>query len=193
MAFWKKPSSPAQSGEHNPYRSLDPTGFDKGAKINRRAEELRRFAAEGLTESDAITAIGTALGNAAAAMQAQHPSLSLEEILELACAGVREAADVATGVFPKNDDARELTNDEFNGLTNKIIRIATANGTLSHDALATTAKALGVLLTFEARRQGRTIDELVGIGQQMIAGFAASAGTYMLENPNADPAKNKTS
>jgi hypothetical protein len=77
MAFWNK--TPGSAGEKNPYRLLDPVGFDKGAKVNRRAEELRRFAAEGLTISEALTAIGAALGNAVAAMHVQPPNLSIDE------------------------------------------------------------------------------------------------------------------
>lgn len=190
MSFWGK--KPLPSNQENPLRALDPTNFDKGAQINQRARELQLAAAEGLSSSEALTALGTALGNGVAAMVAQYANLSMDEMLELACAGVHESAHIAADLPLPNEKSaneRELSNDEFNKLSRKLIGTATANGILAHDAISATARALGTLLSFEARRQGRTIDEMVGVGQQMVAGFAAAAGTFLLENPDADPAK----
>jgi hypothetical protein len=39
----------ATMASENPFRALDPEAFDKGAKINRWADELRRVAAKELT------------------------------------------------------------------------------------------------------------------------------------------------
>jgi hypothetical protein len=46
MAFWPKMSG---ATSENPFRALNPALFDKGARINRQAAELRRLAAKELT------------------------------------------------------------------------------------------------------------------------------------------------
>jgi Rad3-related DNA helicase len=56
------------AARENPWRALDPDAFDKGEKINRCADELRRLAvSQTSTESCAIVALQTALGNEIAA------------------------------------------------------------------------------------------------------------------------------
>lgn len=133
--FWGKKPVPLQAGKDNPFRASDPVTFDKGERINRRADELQRAAIEGLDEAEGLTALGNALGNAVTAMVRRHPHLSVAEILELVCGGVREQAYLAAGLSPQPADAKELTNEEFNQLTMKIIHTATADGTLPHDTL----------------------------------------------------------
>src|SRR5262247_1362070 len=96
MRFWWKAAAPTQTANQNPFWALDPPGsypvsFDRGAKINRRATELQIMArGKGLGASDAVIAIATALGNEVAAMVIRHPSLTIEEMLELVCQSVRE-------------------------------------------------------------------------------------------------------
>ena len=71
MAFWsKKVPTGGKEGVKalNPWRALNPDVFDKGEKINRCADELRRLAvSQTSTESDAIVALQTALGKEIAA------------------------------------------------------------------------------------------------------------------------------
>jgi hypothetical protein len=159
--------------------------------INERSVELRSLAARGLSEAEAVTALGNALGHATAAMQMQHANVPLSEMLDLVTDGVREQAHIFSGVQPHVDNLGDLTEEAFTELVQRIIRIAIANGTLSHDALAAVAKALGTLSAFTARREGRSIEELVAGVQEAVSGFAMSAGTFMLQNPGADPAKIK--
>ena len=73
---------------------------------------------KGLGASDAVIAIATALGNEVAATVIRHPSLTIEEMLELVCQSVREVAHIAAGSSrsPKVDDAKELTEQEFKGI-----------------------------------------------------------------------------
>lgn len=190
MRLWGKKPSSVEPGEASPYRAFDPEHFDKGAKINRKAVELQRTAADGLTEAEASTAIGTALGNAVAAMVRRHPTLSLNEMLDLACAGVREAACHDAGLpTPRTEREGDLTEKEFNQLAVDLINTATANGTLEHDAMAATARALGTLITFSARRAGSSVEELIARGQQAVATFALNAANFMLENPDSDPGR----
>jgi hypothetical protein len=47
----------ATMASENPFRALDPEAFDKGAKINRWADELRRVAAKELTGNDITAAL----------------------------------------------------------------------------------------------------------------------------------------
>ena len=183
--------------ETRPKGDLQMASFGKksdegpGDKAVRRANELQRIAAEGFTESETLIALIFALGNEVAAMVTRHPDKSIDTLLETTSGGLRAQAYRRAGLALEADEGRDLTNEEFNKRTTEILNTATKNGILAHDAISATAKALGTLLTFEARRQGRTIDELVGAGQQMVAGFATASGTFMLENPDADPAKKK--
>lgn len=135
MRFWWKAAAPTRTANQNPFWTFDPPGsypvsFDRGAKINRRATELQIMAGgKGLGASDAVIAIATALGNEVAAMVIRHPSLTIEEMLELVCQSVREVAHIAAGSShsPKADDAKELTEQEFKELTMRVVHIATAN------------------------------------------------------------------
>lgn len=44
MVFWSKKTTRQESPGENPYRALNPEVFDRGAKINALARELRRVA-----------------------------------------------------------------------------------------------------------------------------------------------------
>ena len=109
----------------NPFRALNPDLFDKGGKVNGRADELRRVAAQGFSESETLTALGSAAGRQVAAMVKRRPNLSIIETLDLAFDGAREQAYIALGLPPENEAATELTEQEFKELTNRIIRAAT--------------------------------------------------------------------
>jgi hypothetical protein len=67
-----------------------------------------------------------------------------------------------------------LTEEEFNALASRIIRIAATN-TLPSDAMTATAKALGTLIGFTARRDDCPIDDLVQANQAAIAEYALRA------------------
>lgn len=69
MAFWSKKSGASE----NPFRALNPDLFDKGGKVNGRADELRRVAAQGFSESETLTALGSAAGRQVAAMVKRRP------------------------------------------------------------------------------------------------------------------------
>jgi hypothetical protein len=80
----------------------------------------------------------------------------------------------------------ELSEVEFNKLTTRIIRTAT-DGTIAIDAITATAKALGVLISFETRRQGCSKEELLNFSLQAVANFSSAADDLMDANPSADP------
>jgi hypothetical protein len=180
MAFWRKTPGRGDTPPpaENPFRSVDPEAFDKGAKINQRAEELRRLAGVGLSESEAVIALGNAVGREIAAMIGRRPALSIEEVLDTVCDGAREQAELALGRPTNNEQATELSGDQFNDLANRIINTATLR-TIPNDAISATAKALGVLVAFTARREGVSHDELLRFSQDAIAEFARDARTRL--------------
>ena len=160
----------------NPFRSIDPETFDKGEKINRRAEELRTLAIAGFSESEAVGALSSALGRETAAMLARHPSMTMEELLDPAFEGAREQAYRAADL--KVEDAKELTDYQFKELANRIARAAARN-TLPNDAIIATAKALALLIVFFARRDGRPPSEVLKFSQDAVSQFAQEARNEM--------------
>jgi hypothetical protein len=163
----------SSGGPENPWRALNPRVFDKGEGINQRASELQRMAVKGMTESDALTALGTALGSEIAGMVARRPALSMEEMVATVCDGVREQAYIAAGLPTDNSDARKLTEEEFNDFTVRILAVATRK-TQASDALSGMAKALGALICLTAQR-GASAEELIKFSQDAVAAFAREA------------------
>jgi hypothetical protein len=178
MAFWRKTPGTGDTppSAENPFRSIDPELFDKGEKINRRADELRRLAGAGMSEADTLTTLGSALGREIAAMIGRHPTLSVEEYLDMARDAAREQAEIALGLPTNNEQATELSEGQFSDLASRIINTATLR-TIPNDAICATAKALGVLVAFTARREGHSHDELLRFSQNAIADFARDART----------------
>ena len=88
--------------------------------------------------------------------------------------GAREQAELALGLPTNNEQAIELSGDQFNELANRIIKTATLR-TIPNDAITATAKALGVLIAFTARREGVAHDELLRFSQDAVADFARDA------------------
>jgi hypothetical protein len=182
MAFWSKKTEGSET----------PDAFDRGAKIIRQADELRRDAAKKLTGFDVIVALQNALGGEVAAMALRRdPSFSpdqklyvLDQILDGVCPGVRKAAYVAAKLPPppQNDEGKELTNEEFNALTMRILNEATKNNTLFGDALTATAKATGLMISIFAERPGVSAEELVKFSQSAVAEFARDALAYRRQN-----------
>jgi hypothetical protein len=174
MAFWPKKTEAART--------------DKGAEINRKADELRRLAAKELTGSEVIVALQIALGSEVAATALRgNPSFSpdqklyvMDQVLDGVCPGVREAAYIAADLSPpqQNDEGKDLTTEEFSALTTRIINEATKNNTPVGDALSATAKALGVMISILAERPGMSAEELVKFSQNAVAEFAREAITF---------------
>jgi hypothetical protein len=164
MAWWKRAKGAATATDST------------GAEINRLAAELQVVAGgRGLTTGAAVTAIATALGNEVAALVMRNPSLTIDEMLDMACQSVREMARVVANPSPdapKGDAA--LTEQEFAQLTMRIIHTATHAATPT-DAMAATAKALGVLIATMARRPGVRFDETLRLGQHAVVGYARDA------------------
>jgi hypothetical protein len=154
VIFWRKTSS------ESPFAATKAT-----KRVDRRTAELQRLANVGLNETEAITALTNALGKETAAMWARRPGIPMEEFLDVNLGYVRAQAYVAAGLNP--EDAKELTEREFNKLTNRIVKTATAN-TVETDAVAATAKALAVLIVFSARQHGKPPDELLKFGHDAL-------------------------
>ncbi len=154
----------------------------RGEKINRWVAELRRVAGEAredkLSQPEILTALAIALGIEAGAMfHVEKPSSTLDEMLGPILDGVRGAAHDAvyqlTGSMPLAypSDPKELTNDEFNQLTHKIIQTATEN-TTTWDSVTVTAKALGTQIAVLSRRPDASLEQLITQSQQAVAAFA---------------------
>jgi hypothetical protein len=181
MVFWRKTSgngdTPPRVAE-NPFRSIDPETFDRGARINQRADELLHLAGFGMGENEALIALGNAIGRGIAAMIGRHPALSVEDVLDTVCDGAREQAELALGLPTNNDQATELSEDQFSELATRIINTAVRR-TIPNDAICATAKALGVLIAFTAHRESTSDDELLRFCQNAIADFARDAKTRL--------------
>ena len=164
MAWWKRAKGAATATDST------------GAEINRLAAELQVVAGgRGVTTGAAVTAIATALGNEVAALVVRNPSLTIDEMLDMACQSVREMARVAATPSPDapKGDA-ELTEQEFAQLTMRIIHTATHEATAT-DGIAAIAKALGILIAIAARRPGAGFDEALRWGQNAVDAFARDA------------------
>ena len=56
---------------------------EPGNSLDEKAKELRRLATAGLSDGEALAALGTALGEEVASMIARHRRASLDEILDV--------------------------------------------------------------------------------------------------------------
>lgn len=81
---------------------------------------------------------------------------------------------------------RRLSEAKFNKLAVKLIDTAT-DGTIPDDAIRATAKALGVLVSFTARRDGCSKEELLNLSLRAVANFSSAADDYIDANPATDP------
>jgi hypothetical protein len=140
------------------------------------------------TESDAIVALQTALGKEIAAhVLRRNPTFLpdqklryLDQMLDAICPGVREAAYIEADLPspPQNEEGRDLTEDEFVGLTSRIINEATKNNTPATDGITATAKAIGVMISTLAQRPNVSAEELIKFSQNAVAEFAQAALDY---------------
>jgi hypothetical protein len=176
----------------NPFRALDSDAFDKGETINRCASKLRCLAmSQTSTSSDAIIALQTALGNeiAATALRGNPNFLpdqklyKLDQMLDAIGPGVREAAYIAADLPspPQNEEGRDLTGDEFTGLTTRILNEATKNNTRVNDGITATAKAIGIMISILAERSGvsASAEELIKFSQDAVAEYARAAVDFV--------------
>jgi hypothetical protein len=149
----------------------------KGAEINRLAAELQVVAGgKGISTGAAMSAIITALANELVAAVQRNPDLTIDEMLDWACYSVREMA-CATGNPSRDAPKGEpvITEHEFAQLTMRLINLATLE-TPTTDAMAATAKALGMLIAVCSRRPEDTgFDEMLRWGQNIMVAYAREA------------------
>jgi hypothetical protein len=74
---------------------------------NLSAQELRRLATAGLSDGEALAALGTALGKEVAAMIMRHPRASLAEILDVVFYCIRENARSKLGAHIGSESAAD--------------------------------------------------------------------------------------
>jgi hypothetical protein len=160
---------------------------DRVDVINFRSDQLRSLAAEGLTPTEALTAIGRAHAHAIVDLQHRF-EVPIAESLEVSLEYVHDQAHIACGLIPPQPD-QPLSEQEFGELVQRIINLAVKNGRLPEDALAATSKALGTLAAFTARRNGRSMKELIEFAQTSVGEFARGADAFMDANPQTDPAR----
>jgi len=91
-----------------------------------------------------------------------------------------EAASYGSSLLPVS--AQQLNQKEFNQHTNKVIDAAFSDGVLPNDAICATAKALGVLVAFTARRTNLDLDELLAFAQQETREYSKNAEEFMHGN-----------
>jgi hypothetical protein len=169
--FTKKPDVEQTQSEGEPKPNVleeKSTLETKGAEIRRRAAELQTLARKGVPIGEAVTALAAALGNEIAALVMRNSSLSVDEMADIVCQSVRDAARYT--VSPSSDAPKNvgaLTEPEFEQLTMHIINTAMPNAR-STDAMAATAKALGVMIATAARRGARFDDALRGVQNAVI-------------------------
>ena len=179
----------ARMASENPFRAQNPEAFDRGAKINRWADEFRRVAAKELTGNDITAALVIALGNEIAARVLQkNPSYSpdqrrywIDELLDEVRIIVREEAYRAANLpsQPEHHEERELTSEEFQALTLRITNAATKEHNIPiSDVLAATAIALGQMICVFSERPGASAEGWVKWAQQAIAEATQSADHY---------------
>jgi hypothetical protein len=154
----------------------------KEAEIKRRAGELQMLAGKGgVPTGEAVTALAVALGNEIAVLVMRNPSLTVDEMADLVCQSVREAAHYT--VSPSSDvtqEVGELTEPEFEQLTMRIINTAMPNATI-RDAMSATAMALGYMIATEARR-GAGFDDTLRWGQNAVIDCSREARDRLARN-----------
>lgn len=180
------------SAPDDPLRALDPEAFDKGARINGRAVDLQRVASRQLEDGEALVALQTALGNHIAVIVARrNPEFPpdqnqhmIDETVDAVCVGLRDATYLAADLPSVQPDAggRDLTDEEFNSLTQRIIHAATKNNTPVTDAVSATAKALAVQISILSKREGVSLDDLIHYSQEALATFTREALNIVQEN-----------
>jgi len=168
MAWFKKKPKESTRGNTTTLEA-------KEAEIKGRAGELQTLAGKGgVPTGEAVTALAVALGNEIAALVMRNPSLTVDEMADLVCQSVREAAHYT--VSPSSDvpqDVGELTEPEFAQLTMRIINTAMPNATI-RDAMSATAMALGYRIATAARRDAG-FDDTLRWGQNAVIDCAREA------------------
>jgi hypothetical protein len=140
-----------------------------------------------LTGNEITTALVIALGNEVAArVLERNPSYSpdkrryvIDELLDEVRIVVREEAYKAASL-PKPDpydegQGRDLTSEEFNQLTLRIINAAVESNAPVSDMISATAKAMGSFICIFAERPGTSAENLIKWSQQAIAEFTQDA------------------
>ncbi len=205
MPFWSKTVEPARSGDRpqrpridnppaqflqtdvarkNPETAARQALFDERAKIARRATELAGVAAKDMAAPGVVIALQTALGRAVANLVLQRePKFSetqrlfaVSQILERVSMGLRDEAHEAAGVgsISQDQDAK-LTAEQFDGLAHRVLQEATKHNPPLGDALAATAKALGVIISMLAEQPGMSADDLIAFSKRAVTDFARDA------------------
>jgi hypothetical protein len=106
----------------------------------------------------------------------------LDQMLDAICPGVREEAYKAADLPSpsQNEEGRDLTDDEFVGLTTRIINEATKNNTPVADGITATTKAIGAMISILAERPGAaSAEELIKLSQDAVAQFAREALDFL--------------
>jgi hypothetical protein len=89
----------------------------------------------------------------------------------------------------KDTRNEQLSERQFDQVVERLIYVATADNTLPSDALGALAKALGTLCSFIARREGLSLEEVLGACQDTVSIFARAADVYMSGNADVAPSK----
>jgi hypothetical protein len=86
------------------------------------------------------------------------------------------------GVDPSTFKTQQLNQKQFNDHTNKVINAALSDGVVPNDVICATARALGVLVAFTARREHVDFNELLAFAQQATVEYSKDAVGFMQDN-----------
>jgi len=86
------------------------------------------------------------------------------------------------GSSPSTVKTQQLNQKAFNEHTNKVIDAAVSDGVVPNDAICATARALGVLVAFTARRTNVDLNELLAFAQQETCEYSKNAEEFMQSN-----------
>jgi len=86
------------------------------------------------------------------------------------------------GSSPSTVKTQQLNKKGFNERTNKVIDAAVSDGVVPNDAICATARALGVLVAFTARRTNVDLNELLAFAQQETCEYSKNAEEFMQSN-----------
>ena len=185
MAFWSKnSSSPSETTAENPFRSIDPAAFDKGAKINDVSGQLRRLASTELEGSDVVAALQAALGAEIAALTARrNPNAGpdtlryiTDQLLDAVREGLREATYIGSEPTSPAALRRKRPYRARVSRTDKSDHERGNAWQRTRDrSMTATAKVLGTILCTVGQRPGVDVDRLIAFGQEAIGQYAKEA------------------
>ena len=117
---------------------------------------------------------------------------TIDQVLDGIGPGVRDAAYIEANLpDPQPYGERELTEEEFSELTNRIVNAATKNDVPVVESLTATAKALGLIICILGERPDVSVEKLMEFAQQAVADFTQQAIEFRSSQGRDVPVENR--